>query len=286
MSHEHGPEQTTPRLSRRDFVGLVAGGTVASLLPADAHAGSIVVDDARVDTPDGKADAYFIHRSGSKGPAVIVWPDIFGMRPSFRTMGKLLAAEGYAVLVVNPYYREAEAPVVGHAMTFREAATLERVNTLAATLTASNARRDAEAIVAFLDAHEAVDTARGVGTAGYGTGGPMALWSAAAVPQRIRAVGAFHGVGLVTDAPDSPHLDIAKLEGEALIAIAAADDQQEPEAKEVLKKAFKASRAKARIEVYDAPPGWCPPDSLDYDHDDATKALGALVTLYKGALRK
>jgi len=272
-------------LSRRGFALLSAAGTLAALLPGDAHAAEVKEQEVVVETPDGKADAYFVAPEGKRSPAVVIWPDILGLRPSFRAMGQRLASAGYAVLVMNPYYRAEKAPVVPEGASFRDPAIREKVLGLAKPLSAETTRRDIRAVVAFLDAHEAVDPSRGVGAAGYCMGGPMVLWSAAEVPGRIRAAATFHGGGLVTTEADSPHLGIPKMKAEALIAVAANDDEREPETKTVLKQAFEAAGLSAEVEVYEgAMHGWCPPDSAVYDEALAERAWGRLLALYGRAL--
>ena len=272
-------------LSRRRFGVLSAAGALAAVLPRDAYASDVREQDVLVDTPDGKADAYFVHPQGKASPAVVIWPDILGLRPAFRAMAKRLAGAGYAVLVVNPYYRSEKAPVVPDGASFRDPAIREKVVPLKQGLSAETARRDIRALVAFLDAQEAVDTTRGVGTAGYCMGGPLVLWSAAEVPERIRAAATFHGGGLVTTEADSPHLGIPKMKAQALIAIAANDDEREPEAKTTLKAAFGAAKLPAEIEVYEGSMhGWCPPDSAVYDEALAERAWARLLALYERAL--
>ncbi|MCA9567932.1 MAG: dienelactone hydrolase family protein [Myxococcales bacterium] len=269
-------------LTRRGFVGL---GLAAAMLPTGAFAAELVKSDVQVTTPDGAADAYFVHPASGKHPAVVIWPDILGLRPALRGMGERLAAEGYAVLVMNPYYRKAKAPVVPEGASFRDPAIRELVMPMKQALTADTTRRDIRAAVTWLDAQAAVDTAKGVGTQGYCMGGPMVLWSAAEVPERIRAAATFHGGGLATSAPDSPHLGIPKMKGRALIAIAANDDERELETKDTLRKAFAAASIPAEIEVYAGTQhGWCPPDSAVYDATSAERAWTRLLALYRDAL--
>lgn len=272
-------------LSRRGFTALASAAALAALLPAGALAADLVERDVVVPTPDGSADAFFVHPAGRASAAVIVWPDILGLRPAHRTMGKRLASAGYAVLVVNPYYRQAKAPVVPDGASFRDPTIREKVMPMKQALTAASTRSDAKALVAWLDAQEAVDTAKGIGTAGYCMGGPMVLWTAAEVPQRIRAAATFHGGGLVTTAPDSPHLGIPAMKAHALIAIAANDDEREPEAKDVLKAAFAEAKLPAEVEVYaGAMHGWCALDSAVYDKEKAERAWARQLALFAEAL--
>jgi carboxymethylenebutenolidase len=270
-------------LSRRRFVQLGAGAALSAAMPA--YAADLVERDVLITTPDGEADALFVHPAGKTSPAVVIWPDILGLRPAFRAMGKRLAAEGFAVLVLNPYYRQAKAPVVPDGASFRDVAIRDRVMPLKQALTAASTRRDIAAAVQWLDADPAVDTKRGVGVQGYCMGGPMAFWSAAAVPDRVRGVASFHGGGLVTTDADSPHLGVASMKASALVAIAANDDEREPDAKVALRSAFDAAKLSAEIEVYaGAQHGWCPTDSAVYDSALAERAWARLLVLYRSAL--
>jgi carboxymethylenebutenolidase len=116
-------------------------------------------------------------------------------------------------------------------------------------------------------------------------GGPMALRTSAAVPDRVGAVASFHGAGLVTTAANSPHLQASKTKAQFLIAIAANDDARAPKDKDVLKETFAAANLPAEIEVYtDAAHGWCPPDSKVYNEPQAEKAWSRLLVLYGKAL--
>ena len=273
------------RLSRRRFSTLTAGAAVAMLLPQAANAQKVIEADVEVTTPDGVADCYFVHPATGKHPGVIVWPDVLGLRPAFRAMGKRLAESGYAVLVVNPYYRKAASPVASEGASFQDPAVREAVMPLAMSLSATTNVTDAEAFVAFLDAQAAVDTGRGIGTTGYCMGGPMTMRTAAAIPHRIAAGASFHGGRLVTDGADSPHLLVPRMQASYLFAIAENDDEQQPEAKTVLREAFAAAGLAAEIEVYEgALHGWCPPDSRVYDEAQAERAWARLLALFETAL--
>jgi carboxymethylenebutenolidase len=236
-------------------------------------------------TPDGTCDAYFVHRATGADPAVLIWPDIFGLRPAFRQMGKRLAEAGYAVLVVNPFYRKSKAPTsVPHA-SMDDPATREALMALANSLTADTAAIDAKAFIGWLDQQPAVSKERKMGTTGYCMGGPLVMRTAATVPDRIGAAATFHGGGLVTDKPDSPHLLIPKMKAHFLIAIASNDDAKQPDAKNTLKNAFAEAKLPAEIEVYaGAMHGWCPPDSRVYNQEAAEKAWARLLALLKEAL--
>jgi carboxymethylenebutenolidase len=273
-------------MSRRTFAGgALSAAALFALLPRTAHAASVTESDVSVRTPDGVADCYFVHPAIGKAPAVIVWPDILGLRPAFRAMGKRLAESGYAVLVVNPYYRTAKAPVVPVGASFQDPATRETLMKFARTLSPATNTTDARAFAAFLDAQPSVDTARRMGTTGYCMGGPITLRTAAALPDRIGAGASFHGGGLVTDKPDSPHLLVPQTKASYLFAIAANDDERDPTAKDVLRETYAKAGLAAEIEVYaGAMHGWCPPDSPVYNEAQAERAWSRLLALFARAL--
>ncbi|MCE7903166.1 MAG: dienelactone hydrolase family protein [Gammaproteobacteria bacterium PRO9] len=277
-------------LSRRHFGALTIGAGVVSVLPPLAVATSAEItelteSEVEVKTPDGTADAYFVHPARGTHPAVLVWPDIFGLRPAFRQMGRRLAESGYAVLVVNPFYRTQKAPTAPANPDFQDPATRNALMALRGSLSATTAATDARAFVTWLDGQPVVDKRRGMGTTGYCMGGPLTMYTAAERPDRIRAGASFHGGGLVTDKPDSPHLLVPKMKAQYLIAIAANDDQREPQAKDTLRKAFAGAGLPAEIEVYAGTKhGWCPPDAAVYDHDQAEKAWARLLALLERAL--
>lgn len=272
-------------LSRRQFGALSAAAAMTSFLPSVANAMGVTEQDVSVTTPDGQADCYFVHPAKDAHAGVIIWPDVLGLRPAFRLMGKRLAESGYAVLVVNPYYRNAPAPVVGEGASFQDKATRDVVLPMARSLSVQTNQIDANAFVKYLDGQSAVDTSRGIGTMGYCMGGPMTMRTAAAVPTRIKAGASFHGGGLVTDSPDSPHLLVPTMQAHYLVAIASNDDEKQPEAKDVLAQAFEAAKLPAEIEVYDgALHGWCPPDSRVYNQTQAERAWSRLLVLFETAL--
>jgi carboxymethylenebutenolidase len=267
-------------VTRKQF-GKILGAGVAMILPQVANAVNVTESDVNVTTPDGTADCYFVHPASGIAPGVVIWPDIFGLRPAFRQMGKRLAESGYAVLVVNPFYRTKKAPTAANGA----ATPIQDVRPLAQTLNAGTHMTDAKAFVGWLDTQQAVAKDRKVGTQGYCMGGPMAFRTAAAVPGRVGAVATFHGGGLVTDKPDSPHLEAAKTHAQFLIAIAANDDERSPNDKVVLKDTFAKANLLAEIEVYaNAAHGWCPPDTQVYNEAMAEKAWSRLLVLYGKAL--
>jgi len=267
-------------VTRKQF-GVLLGAGVAMMLPRVANAVGVAESEVEVTTPDGKADCYFVHPSSGSAPGVLIWPDIFGLRPAFRTMGKRLAESGYSVLVVNPFYRVKKAPTAPAG----GATPIQEVRPLAQGLNETTHMTDAKAFIGWLDRQSSVAKNRKMGTQGYCMGGPMALRTAAAVPDRVGAVASFHGGGLVTDQPNSPHLQAAKTKAQFLIAIAANDDARSPNDKTTLKETFEKADLPAEIEVYTgAAHGWCPPDSTVYNEPQAEKAWARLLALYGKAL--
>ena len=274
-------------LSRREFGALTLGAGLTSMFASVALAAEPDVSDSEVEirTPEGTADAYFVHPSKAAHPAVLIWPDIYGLRPAFRQMGKRLAGAGYAVLVVNPFYRRQRAPTAPEHADFEDPATRTALMDLAGSLSPATTQTDAVAFIQWLDSQPAVDRRKRIGTTGYCMGGPLTMRTAAAVPDRVGAGGSFHGGGLVTDKPDSPHLLIPKMKAHYLIAIAESDDKRQPEAKEVLRAAFDKAKLPAEIEVYAGTiHGWCPPDSKVYNPEQAEKAWSRMLALFKRTL--
>jgi carboxymethylenebutenolidase len=268
------------KVTRKQF-GMMLGAGVAMMLPRVANAVAVIESDVNATTPDGTADCYFVHPASGTAPGVLIWPDIFGLRPAFRQMGKRLAESGYSVLVMNPFYRTKKAPTADAGA----ATPIERVRPLAQTLNEGTHMTDAKAFIAWLDGQSPVAKNRKMGTQGYCMGGPIAFRTAAAVPDRIGAVASFHGGGLVTDQPNSPHLEAARSKAQFLIAIAASDDARSPNEKNILKDTFAKANLPAEIEVYtDAAHGWCPPDSRVYNEAQAEKAWSRLLALYSKAL--
>src|SRR4249920_3045364 len=263
-------------VTRKQF-GVMLGAGMAMLLPQVANAVAVTESEVNVMTPDGAADCYFAHPASGTAPGVLVWPDIFGLRPAFRQMGKRLAESGYSVLVVNPFYRAKKAPTAEAG----GATPLQDLMPLARALNETTQMTDAKAFIAWLDGQSSVAKNRKIGTQGYCMGGPIAFRTAAAVPDRVGAVASFHGGGLVTTNPNSPHLQAAKTKAQFLIAIAANDDMTRPTEKNVLKETFANAKLAAEIEVYTgAAHGWCPPESGVYNEPQAEKAWSRLLALY------
>lgn len=267
------------KVTRRQF-GVMLGAGVAMMLPQVPNAAKVTESEVTVKTPDGNADCYFVHPATGTAAGVLVWPDIFGLRPAFRQMGKRLAESGYSVLVVNPFYRARKAPTADAGA----ATPINQLLPLMQALTDTTKMTDAKAFIAWMDQQPSVAKNRRVGTQGYCMGGPIAFLTAAAVPDRVGGVASFHGGGLVTTTPNSPHLQASKTKAQFLIAIAANDDQRAPNEKNVLKETFAAANLPAEIEVYTGAHGWCPPDSGVYNQEQAEKAWARLLALYGKAL--
>jgi carboxymethylenebutenolidase len=266
-------------VTRRQF-GVLLGAGACMVLPQVANAVSVTESDVTITTPDGMAEAYFVHPATGTAPGVLIWPDIFGLRPAFKQMAKRLAESGYSVVVINPFYRMKKVPTAASGAT----TPIPDLIPLAQALTETTQMTDAKAFVAWLDSQPSVAKNKKIGTQGYCMGGPMAFRTSAAMSDRIGAVASFHGGGLVTDQPNSPHLQAAKTKAQFLIGIASNDDQKSPNEKNVLKETFEKAKLPAEIEVYSGAHGWCPPDSRVYNEPDAEKAWTRLIALYGKAL--
>ena len=286
------------KMTRRDFVAfsVTAGVAVSASCTAQDMAQDIEVveENVEITTPDGIADAAYIHPRTGSHPGVLIWPDAFGLRPSFRDMAKRLAAEGYSVLVPNPFYRVERAPVFDDVASFDfgNPEDRARLGPLMGSITAADAaERDASAYIPFLDAQPQVDTSKKIGTQGYCMGGPLVVRTAAAQPNRIGAGASFHGGGLVTASDNSPHLLATSIQASMYFAVAANDDAQQPEAKDVLRETFAAAGVTVEVEVYtESQHGWCvtdmpaPPEAPIYNEVEAERAWGKLMALYASAL--
>jgi carboxymethylenebutenolidase len=272
-------------VTRRQFGAMALGAGLAAVWPKLANAMETKGADVEIKTADGTCDAYFVHPAKGKFPGVLIWPDIFGLRPTFKQMATRLAESGYSVLVINPFYRTKKAPTAPDHPDFNDPPTRQALLTLAGTLNPTTAVTDAKAFVAYLDSQPAVDKKRKMGTTGYCMGGPFVLRTAGTFPDRIGAGATFHGGGLVTDKPDSPHLLIPEMKAHFLIAIAENDDMRQPEAKTVLRDSFAKAQLPAEIEVYAGTlHGWCPPDAQVYNHDQAEKAWSRMLVLFGSSL--
>jgi carboxymethylenebutenolidase len=274
-------------ISRRQFAA--AGGMAALVLSTGAakHAGRhggprLTESTVRITTPDGTADAFFVHPARGKHPGVIIWPDVGGLRDAMKVIGWRLAASGYAVLVVNQYYRTSPAPLLASFSEWRTPEGQAKLRPAIAQVTPAATTRDAGAFVAFLDGQRAVDKRRKIGTQGYCMGGAHAVRTAAAATTRVGAAASFHGGGLASDKPDSPHLLLPGSRASYLIAVGRNDDARDPGEKDRFRAAAAAAMRSAEIEVYPADHGWCVPDTPIYDAAQADRAWGRLLALYRG----
>jgi len=277
--------ERTPKLSRRDFTAITA--SAAAMAGTAAYGDAAVTEsDVTVTTPDGAADAVLLHPQGKKSwPAVLIWTDIMGLRPVFREIGRRLASQGYVVLVPNPFYRTAKAAdITAMGLSFAQPEGREKLIGMRRAMSDQGVDSDARAYLAFLDAQPQTDKSQPAGVQGYCMGGALSFRAAAAVAGRIGAVGSFHGGGLVTKEPSSPHLLIAKTKASYLVAVAQNDDRNDPEAKGVLRATFDEAKRRATVEVYPADHGWCVPGHAAYDAASAEKAWAELTKLYKVAL--
>ena len=272
-------------LTRRDFNKVGAAAALTMLLPPVANALDVVEDDVLVATPDGKADCYFVHPASGSHAGVIVWPDVKGIRPAFRAMGKRLAQSGYSVLVVNPYYRTHQGRILSDGESYRDPDVRARIMPHRQSLSPETCVTDGKAYVKFLDAQDAVDSSKKIGTTGYCMTGSYTFRLAAAMPDRIGAGASFHGGGLATDKPESPHLLVPGIKAGFLVAIAENDHERYPEEEPRLKQAFSDAGVSAEIEVYEGTMhGWCPPDADVYDEAQADRAWSRLLALLEKEL--
>lgn len=272
-------------MTRRNFGKLGAGAAVAAMLPPVANAQDVTETEVTIETPDGMADAYFVHPSSGAHAAVMVWPDVMSIRPSFRSMGKRLAQSGYSVLVVNPYYRTHKGEIISDGESYGDPDVRARLQPHRGSLSPQTSVTDGKAYVDWLDQQASVDTNRKIGVTGYCMTGSYTIRIAAAVPNRIGAGGSFHGGGLATNAEDSPHLLIPQTDAGFLIAIAENDDEKEPEVKNILAQSFDTAGVEAEIEVYEgAQHGWCPPDSRVYNETQAERAWSRMLAMFENNL--
>ena len=291
MCDEHSLDDMVDHLraktgvTRREYVSAAAALAAFAAMPRMANAAEVKGSDVVIKTPDGDAEAYFVAPTSGKHPAVLVWVDAFGLRPAFKQMANRLAESGYAVLTPNPYYRSAKVPALPEGLDFGKPDDRAQIMALMSKLTPETNVTDAKAFVAWIDAQPQVNTAKKMGTTGYCMGGPMVMRTAATIPNRIGAAATFHGGGLATKAPNSPHLLIPQMKASYLVAVADNDDKSDPEAKNLLRAAFDAAKLKAEIEVYPgAQHGWCPPDAAVYKKDAAEKAWARKLALFQTAL--
>lgn len=287
----------TQAIDRRQFGVLTGAAAVAACAPAYAPDGVAAGGDGSASVPfalsegsvtfateDGTMDAFFVHPASGKHPAVIHWPDIAAIRESHRFIARRLAGEGYAVLLVNPYYRDVAGEQFADFATFAGEGGFQKVRPWRDRLSSFSVKRDAKAAAAWLDQQGAVDTDKGIGSQGYCMGGPFTVYSAHAVAGRVKAAASFHGGGLVREDDESPHKLLAETQAAYLFAIARNDDARSPDDKTALAQATAAAGRPAQVEVFTGDHGWCVPDSPAYEHDAAEKAWEDLLTLYRANL--
>jgi carboxymethylenebutenolidase len=271
-------------LSRRQFAALGIGAASALVLQRPLNAVAVTESDVKIKTPDGTCDAYFVHPASGAAAGVLIWPDILGLRPAFRQMGKKLAESGYSVLVVNPFYRSKPAPVIPDGAKFSDPAIRNVVMPMSQQLNPTTQVTDAKALVAWLDQQPSVDKKKKVGTMGFCMSGPFTIRTAATAPDRVGAAASFHGGGLTSTAADSPHLLIPQTKAQYLFAIAENDDKRQPESKTILKETLDKAKLQGEVEVYPAAHGWVPTDMEPHDPVQAEKAWARLLVLFKKAL--
>ena len=282
-AHEEEAALAAVGLNRRQFAAISAAGVLAACTGSQSEAKArtgLSESSVAITTPDGTVDAFFVRPAKGKHPAVIMWPDVAGLRPAYLEMGRQLASAGYAVLVVNHYYRSAKAPIFGSMAEWRTPEGQAKLKPMMAPLSPQTATTDTMAFVAWLDKQPATDRKRGIGTIGYCMTGSYTVRAAAAVPRRIKAAVSCHGGGLATAAPDSPHRLIASTQASYLFAIARNDDARAPGDKDALRAAAKAAGRPAEVEVYNADHGWCTLDAPTYDKGEAARAWARILVLF------
>jgi carboxymethylenebutenolidase len=282
--HDDMPfERTRDYAVSRRGLAVLSLGAVAS---ASAIAADVSETDIVIKMPDGDCDAALFHPVGDdRWPGIVIFADALGLRPAFRDMGRRLAAEGYVVVVPNPFYRTRKAPVLTGPFDFNKPEDRAKLVDLMAPLNATTKTSDGKTYVAYLDTLQQVNRGTKIGVVGYCMGGPYTLFAAAAVPERVGAGVSLHGGNLVTDKPDSPHLLIPKIKASYYFGIATNDDQRQPEAKDRLREAFAAANLPAKIEVYEGcQHGWCVADGMVYNKTGAERAYVEEMALYKKAL--
>ncbi len=282
--HEEAAALAAQGLNRRQFAAIGAAGVLAACTSGESEAkarAALRESTVTIATPDGSADGFFVHPGKGKHPAVIMWPDIAGLRDAYKEMARRLASSGFAVLVVNHYYRSAKAPILNSMAEWRTPEGQAKLKPMIAAITPQGVTTDTMALVAWLDRQGAVDRGRGIGTCGYCMTGPFTVRAAAAVPRRIKAAASLHGGGLVTAAPDSPHRLLGSTSAAYLFAIARNDDARAPGDKDALRVAAKAAGREAEVEVYAADHGWCTLDAPTYDKAEADRAGARMLVLFK-----
>lgn len=279
------------RLNRREFGAIALAGAAATACAPVAGVDNTIslpsmgMREVTFATPTGTMDAWFVHPASGPAPAVIVWPDIAGLREAKKEIGRRLAGRGYAALVLNQYYRDTPAPIWGNFAEFAGSGGWDRARAMRANLNASAIMGDARAAVAWLDSQPEVDRSRGIGAQGYCMGGPFAVWTAAAVPERVKAAASFHGGGLVrTDDRLSPHVQMVSTQAGFLIAVSRDDHAEAPADTEVLRGVAAAQGRGSSVKVYDGDHGWTVADSPAFAPAAEAEAWDDLMRLYAAQL--
>ena len=243
-------------------------------------------DAIEIRTADGTADGFLYRAEGARrSPGVIHLTDIGGIRPSHREMARRLAEKGYTVLMPNVFYRTTKPPVLDVKIGMGDERTMKRFGELRAPMTPEAVERDAKAYVNFLAAHDAV-SAGSIGVVGYCFTGAMAMRTAAAMPDKVAAAASFHGGGLYTDEPSSPHLVLPRIKARLYFGHATKDRSMPQEAIEKFDRALAAWGGKYESEVYEgAFHGWTTPDAPVYNQPQADRAFGKLTELFAGTLK-
>jgi len=264
---------------------LVTGTVCASLTPAVFASHPRREMQVIVGTPDGTVDALLVSPHSGKGAAVVVWTDIMGRRQSFDDMGRRLADAGYTALVVNPFYRDIKGAALPNGVSFPSDEAWQILQPMRKKLTADAVVRDATAFLHFLDQQESVDTSKKAAIMGFCMSGAYTMLAAASLPDRVGAIASFHGGGLATDKPDSPHLRVSESRAQALHAIAENDHERAPNMKGWLEQAYHDAGIFAEIEVYEGTlHGWTPTDSRVYHPQQAERAWQRMMILFGKAL--
>lgn len=272
-----------PAMNRRGFGALAGVGALSACATAPVMSDTTLTENTVTFAADGGTmDGVFIHPASGSHPGVILWPDIAGLRPAKIAMGRRLAAEGFAVLVANPYYRSVAGQQFADFEAFRAGGGFQAVGPWRERNTPQNVMATARSVVAWLDQQRAVDSDRGIGNQGYCMTGSWTIHAAAAVPDRVKAAASFHGGGLVGDSATAPVNQLAMMaaDARALIAIARDDDAQAPNDKVALRAAGDAVPADVVVEVYQGDHGWTVLDSPVYNQAEAERAWTALRNTY------
>jgi len=246
----------------------------------------MIEEAIEIRTPDGTADG-FLYRAEAAGrsPGVIHLTDIGGIRQSHRDMASQLAEKGYTVLMPNVFYRTTKPPVIDLTIGLGDERTMKRFGELRAPMTPEAVERDTIAYVNFLAGHAAV-SAVPLGVVGYCFTGAMAMRTAAANPDKVAAAASFHGGGLYTEEPTSPHLVLWRIKARLYFGHATKDRSMPPDAIEQLDRALAAWGGKYESEVYEgAMHGWTVPDAPVYNEPQAKRAFDELNKLFAGTLR-